>query len=90
VLVLLAHVDGDLFLGLDIAGIPRWRDPLLSAHLALHIGLEFRLVGRLDGLLVDVLDQLLAVQRSGGFLGALIAVALVWRQEVVLKKKGSG
>jgi len=37
-----------------------------------------------------VLDQLLAVQRTGGFLGALIAVALVWRQEVVLKKKGSG
>lgn len=87
VFILLAQIDGDLFLGLDVPGIP-WRGhPLLAAHLALDEGLELWLVGGLDSLLVDVLDQLLAVQRPGGILGALIAAALIRRQEVVLKER---
>lgn len=87
VFVLLAHVNGDLFFGLDVAGIPwRW-DPLLSTNLALNERLELRLIRGLDGLLIDVLDQLLAIERPGGFLGAFIAIALVWRQEVVLQEQ---
>lgn len=84
-LVLLAHIDGDLFLRVNLTLIPWWWHPFLATHCALYEGLELRLVWRLDGLLVNVLDELFAIQRPSCILGALIAATLIWWQEVVLQ-----
>lgn len=85
-LVLVTHVDRDLLLSVQLRCVLGRGLPLLAAHHARHERLQFRYVRRLQRLFVDVIDQLLSVERTSGFFLALVVVALVRWQEVVLSK----
>lgn len=61
-LVFVTHVDGDLFLCLlHSLALRRW-NPFLASDRSLHIWLQIGNIGCFDRLLVDVLNQFLAVE----------------------------
>lgn len=86
-LVFVAQVDCDLFLGSLHASLLRRWNPFLSAHCSSHEGLEVGNIGRFNRLLVDVLDQFLAVEGSGRWFCTFVAGTLVWWQEWVLQRE---
>lgn len=75
-LVLLAHIDSDLLLGVEHLLRLRWRNPFFATNRALDEGLNVGDVGSFESLLVDVLDEFLAVEWSRWILGAFVARTL--------------
>lgn len=61
-LVLVAQIDGDLFFGGLHAHVLRGRDPLLASGQTGDVRLQVGNIWRFDSLLVDVIDELFAVE----------------------------
>lgn len=85
-LVLVTQVDSDLFFCLLHSFALRWRDIFLTANCSSNKRLQIGNIWCFDCLLVDVVDQFLAIKWTGWWFWTFIAVTLVWWQEWILQR----